>query len=252
MDRLVIGTCGFQRARKLHYTSLDGVEVQQTFYDPRVTDRLRKWRSEAPQGFTFTMKAWMLVTHKYNKKLWKRLKEEPPGDRSRYGFFQDTREVWWAWEKTLEAADALGAEVIVLQSPQSFRPTQVNLEALDRFLSKAERMGRIIAWEPRGEWWQKPDKLQEIADKHNILVVGDPLKERAPIGAPAYVRLHGMGGEVNYRYKYKQEELEALARWARARKDRGAYIMFNNIYAYEDAVRLKTLLSGQTNTEPNR
>ncbi|MCE4602118.1 MAG: DUF72 domain-containing protein [Desulfurococcales archaeon] len=243
MGRLVIGTCGFQRARRLYYGNLNGVEVQQTFYDPRVTKILRGWRSEAPVGFSFTMKAWMLVTHKYNKRLWRRLREEVPGDRSRYGFFQNTKEVWWAWEKTLEAAKALEAEVIVMQSPQGFRPTQENMKSLERFLEDADRQGRIIAWEPRGEWWLKVNTLQEIAEKYNILIVGDPLKERTPIGAPAYVRLHGMGGEINYQYSYKDEELEDLARWARSEaRTRGSYIMFNNIHAYKDAVRLKALL----------
>lgn len=246
MGRIVIGTCGFQKSRKLHYNNLDGVEVQATFYDPRNTVLLEKWRKEAPTGFVFTMKAWMLITHKYNKKLWRRLKKEPPGDRGRYGFFRDTEEVWWAWEKTLEAADAIDAEVIVLQSPASFAPTEENLNALRGFLGKAERRGRALAWEPRGEWWTRLDLLGQIAAQHDVMIVGDPLKERTPIGGVAYVRLHGMGGEVNYRCKYAKDDLARLHSWAmkEGKTSRAVYIMFNNVYAYEDAVTLKTLIAG--------
>ncbi len=238
--RVIVGTCGFQKARRLHYRDLDAVEVQQTFYDPRDVDRLSLWRSEAPESFIFTMKAWMLVTHRYNKRLWRRLKEEPPGDYSSYGFFQDTQEVWWAWGKTLEAARALNAEVIVLQSPPSFKPSKENLAKLEAFLSKLDtRAG--LAWEPRGDWWREPEVLRRISNEWGIAVVGDPLKSREPMGEIVYIRLHGMGGEVNYKYKYTDEDLRLLT--AKMEEyDRRTYIMFNNIHAYEDAVRLKRLL----------
>jgi hypothetical protein len=47
--RVLVGTCGFQRARGMHYSNLDVLEVQQTFYDPRDLSLFSKWRSEAPQ-----------------------------------------------------------------------------------------------------------------------------------------------------------------------------------------------------------
>ncbi len=245
MGRIVIGTCGFQRARRLHYQNLDGVEVQQTFYDPRSIETFTRWRREAPEDFIFTMKAWMLVTHKYNRKLWSRLKGEVPGDKEEYGFLKDNPRIWWAWEKTLEAAEALEAAVIVLQSPASFKPTKENLDRLNTFLDKAPRRGRRLAWEPRGEWWARPGLLEDIANNHDILIVGDPLKDRTPLGAEWYMRLHGMGGEVNYKYKYTGEELERLSTiLAGNRGNAGSiYVMFNNVYAYEDALTLKRLLA---------
>ncbi|MEB3780620.1 MAG: DUF72 domain-containing protein, partial [Desulfurococcales archaeon] len=64
---------------------------------------------------------------------------------------------------------------------------------------------------------------------------------REPMGEIVYIRLHGMGGEVNYKYKYTDEDLRLLT--AKMEEyDRRTYIMFNNIHAYEDAVRLKRLL----------
>ncbi|WP_256204927.1 hypothetical protein [Aeropyrum camini] len=44
--RVVVGTCGFQRGRRIHYRLLDAVEVQQTFYDPPPKSQLESWRRE--------------------------------------------------------------------------------------------------------------------------------------------------------------------------------------------------------------
>ncbi len=242
---LIVGTCGFQRRRQLHYQELDGLEVQETFYNITDPSRLSKLRAEAPEGFHYTMKAWMLVTHEYNPRLWRRLKTTPPGDKNAYGGFKPTREVMWAWNMTLQAAKALMAEVIVLQSPASFKPTPGNMENLLKFLKESPREGFKLAWEPRGEWWSDRSLLEEVAVEGQVAIVGDPLKGREPIehDGIVYVRLHGMGGEVNYRYKYTDDNLRMLASWIRELPNGlDVYVMFNNVYSFDDAVRLKRLL----------
>lgn len=243
MDSVKVGTCGFQRARRRHYEALDAVEVQQTFYDPPSLETLEKWRSEAPSSFEFTVKAWMLVTHEYNRRLWARLKRKVEGDPSRFGSFKLTREVLWAWEVTLEAARALRARVIVVQTPASFKADEGNARRIVGFFREAPRDSFLIAWEPRGDWWERKDLLSQTASKADLLIAGDVLRGRVPPVDQEilYARLHGLGGkEVNYKYKYTDEDLERLkdlvARW------REAYVMFNNVYAFEDAVRFKEAL----------
>jgi uncharacterized protein YecE (DUF72 family) len=63
-------------------------------------------------------------------------------------------------------------------------------------------------------------------------------------GELMYSRLHGLGGrEVNYRYRYSDEDLEKLKEmifpFIGKRK---IYIMFNNVYMFEDALRFKRIL----------
>ena len=242
---IYVGTCGFSRSRRLVFSNLDAVEIQQTFYDPPPPDRLARLRREAPDGFTFTVKAWMLVTHRYNKMLWKRLHRKVPGDRSKYGFFQDTGEVWWAWSKTLEAAKALRARIIVLQSPASFRPTMENIKRIERFLSRAPREGMDLAWEPRGEWWDLREELARMSRVYEVIIVGDFLRGRVTpcVVGKAYARLHGLGGkEANYRYKYTNNDLAMLKDIVNNIDCSEIYIMFNNIYSYDDALRFKSLL----------
>lgn len=247
---LTVGTCGFQRARRLHYMNLDGVEVQQTFYDPPGVEVLERWRSEAPSSFEFTVKAWMLVTHEYNKRLWRRLKRSIDADPSRFGGFKLTREVLWAWEVTLDSAEALRARVIVVQTPPGFEATRDNLRRVVEFFRRAPRRGFLIAWEPRGGWWSRRELLEEAASQAEIAIAGDPLRGRVPPPGQEmlYARLHGLGGaEVNYKYKYTDEDLARLKQaisggWKRV------YVMFNNIHAYDDAVRFKAMVKDGSST----
>ncbi len=247
LGKIIVGTCGFSASRKKIYADLDAVEVQQTFYDPRPPESFRKYREEAPEDFRFTVKAWMLVTHGYNKRLWRRLKSPPPGDPSAYKSFADTREVWEAWKTTLDAADALRADAIVLQTPASFTPSRENVERLENFFSKAERRGFTIVWEPRGEWWKPENRglLDRISRDYDISIAGDFLRGRLPTehSMVAYARLHGLGGgEVNYKYRYTDDDLERLKSIVLGLRQRQIYVMFNNVYSYTDAVRFKRLL----------
>ena len=51
MPSILVGTCGFPKARARCYAELDVVEVQQTFYEPPRVETLQKWRAEAPVWF---------------------------------------------------------------------------------------------------------------------------------------------------------------------------------------------------------
>ncbi len=246
MARLIIGTCGFQRARKLHYENMEALEVQQTFYDPRMEKTFTTWRNEAPESFEFTVKAWMLVSHEYNRNLWTRLKQPVPGDMRLFGHLKVNEATLWAWNVTLKAAEILKAKVIVVQTPPSFKFSTANLEGAIKFFSSVERRGKLIVWEPRGDWWDRFESLKAVASESGVLIGGDVLRNRMPPRDQnvLYARLHGLGGvEVNYKYKYTEEDLARLAAIVEDFGAKEAYIMFNNVHSYDDALRFKMLMS---------
>ncbi len=246
-----MGTCGFQRARKQHYEVFDVLEIQQTFYDPPPLETLRKWRNEAPESFEFTVKAWMLVTHEYNAKLWRRLKRSVPGNPHDYGGFKLNERTLWAWNVTLQAAAALEARIIVVQTPPSFGYNEKNSERITRFFRTVPREGYLIAWEPRGNWWDNIEALYRTARSAGLLVAGDVLRGRLPPQGQdvLYARLHGLGGkEVNYKYKYTDDDLDKLVDIVLAGDWKEAYILFNNIYAFVDAARFKEKLDSAMNS----
>jgi uncharacterized protein YecE (DUF72 family) len=245
----LVGTCGFQKARRRHYESLDAVEVQQTFYDPPPPERLEAWAREAPEGFVFTVKAWMLITHGYNRMLWRRLRRSLPYPPEAFRPFEASEAVLWALNVTLEAARALNARAIVFQSPASFKASEQNAARVEAFFKEAGISGFEVYWEPRGSWWSPGEGarlLARVADRAGVNVAGDPLRGRLPPAGQEtlYARLHGLGGrgEVNYRYKYTDADLERLLGIIKAYPR--AYVMFNNVYAFEDAVRFRALLGG--------
>jgi uncharacterized protein YecE (DUF72 family) len=58
-----IGCAGFPQRQAVTFETLDVVEVQATFYKPPLVKTVQHWRAVAPRSFSFTMKAWQLITH---------------------------------------------------------------------------------------------------------------------------------------------------------------------------------------------
>ncbi|MEW6569878.1 MAG: DUF72 domain-containing protein [Nitrospirota bacterium] len=231
-----IGCCGFPVARKKYFRAFSVVEVQLTFYQIPNLSLARKWRAESPQDFEYTMKAWQLITHEPKSPTYKKLKLAiPKSKENHYGSFKPTEEVWRAWEKTREIADTLSARVIVFQCPPSFIPTEENKKNLKQFFSRIDRNKYIPVWEPRGKW--EPKDINPLCKELDLVHVVDPFTSSSMYGESFYYRLHGRGG---YRYKYTKEDLEHLQRLIPAEKS--GYVMFNNIYMFEDAAAFKELV----------
>jgi len=213
------------------------VEIQKTFYQPPKPETAQRWREEAPEDFEFTIKAWQLITHPPQSPTYRRTKVEiPPSKRENYGYFRPTEEVFYAWEKTRRIAQALKAKLIIFQCPASFKPTPENIGNMEDFFTKAERGGLLFGWEPREKW--KNQEIEGLCRSHDLLHIVDPFKSKVVYGSIHYFRLHGIGG---YRYKYSPEELLQLREWA---KERPTWVMFNNVYMLDDALRFSQILKG--------
>jgi uncharacterized protein YecE (DUF72 family) len=232
-----IGCCGFPVARQKYFNTFRVVELQQTFYQPPLSLTIQKWRNEAPHDFEYTLKAWQLITHEPSSPTYRRLKIKIPQSKEKnYGSFKPTDEVYAAWEKTKEIADALHAKVIVFQCPVSFKPTSANKNNLQRFFSSMKSDKYIFAWEPRGKWDEK--EIKTLCKKLNLVHCVDPFKSKPAFGDIRYYRLHGIGG---YRYKYTQEDMDILKEFVKEKFD--SYVMFNNVSMYDDALTFKELIS---------
>ncbi|MBB5253401.1 DUF72 domain-containing protein [Sulfurisphaera ohwakuensis] len=229
-----VGTCGFTYK---HFKYFDVLEVQQTFYDIVSESKLQKWRKMAEENnVELTIKALQVITHEYNTTTYKRMKNKL-GNVDNYGFFKNTKEVEEATEITLKEAKLLNAKIIIFQSPASFKPTEENTKAVIDYFSTLNKSFKY-AWEPRGEWYYKTDLLKKVLDAVNIIHVVDPFKHES-LTSERYFRLHGIGkGEVNYSYKYTDDDLKKLKSMVRD----GDYVLFNNIYSFNDALRFKEIL----------
>ena len=256
-----IGTCGYSRYQpegewKSRYNdklqayadSFDAVELNRTFYKLPMTKTAGRWRKEVPEEFVFTVKAWQAITHPTSGVTWRKRKEKLSQEElDGYGNLNPTRVVFDAWEQTCSVAREPRAPVVLLQTPSSFSPEEQNVENLREFASKVERHGMKIAWEPRGEWNNRLDLVEELCSQLDLIHVADIMRrEPRSAGDTAYIRLHGLNErETDYDYDYKEEELQELARQLRKLESRytRVYCMFNNYEMYSNALRLEEILS---------
>ncbi|MEZ0289940.1 MAG: DUF72 domain-containing protein [Sulfolobales archaeon] len=247
VKRILVGTCGFPRRREDIYKNLDAVEIQETFYDLISIERAKKISSEKPENFTITAKVFQALTHNSSSPTWKRMKTKLEGDPKSYGSLRPTRENMRLWERVLELFRLMNVEIAVFQTPSSFGFSEENYANVKDFFSSISRKGLKIAWEPRGSWGDPVNKerLCRLLAELNVIHVVDifrntPCTENQSV---LYIRLHGIGGrEVNYRYKYTDEDLLKLKEILSQHTHDTAYVMFNNVYMYGDALRFKHLL----------
>ncbi|MFI5340902.1 MAG: DUF72 domain-containing protein [Candidatus Methylomirabilales bacterium] len=240
-----VGCCGFPMARAEYYRRFPVVEIQQTFYNlPRIATAER-WCREAPArrprngpaDFEFTMKAWQLITHEPSSPTYRRLRKAiPEAEKALYGSFQPTEPVLRAWSETAAVARSMGASVIVFQCPPRFTPTPTHVEHLRKFFSAIDRTGLVAAWEPRGDW--PPDMVRGLCGELDLVHVVDPLKQLPQREGLRYFRLHGVTG---YRYLHTDQDLQAVAEQCAA--EAPTYVLFNNLFMGEDALRLQKLLA---------
>jgi uncharacterized protein YecE (DUF72 family) len=233
-----VGTCGFPLPKAKLAEVFPVAEVQQTFYQPPQLKTLERWRSEVPENFEYTLKAWQLITHPATSPTYRRLSARI--DRSSLqeaGAFNPSEIVREAWHVTRQAAEALRANKILFQCPASFRPTESNIENMRRFFNEIQREGLILLWEPRGDWTSQ--LVSELCTELDLVHVVDPFKSESVTTRLTYYRLHGIGG---YRYQYSDEELQELKDLLPASGE--CYVMFNNSKLLEDGLRFTRMLEG--------
>ena len=235
--QVITGTCGFPKARRVIYNTLDAVELQETFYNLPGPEKMSSLRREAPD-FHFTAKVFQGITHPPNSPTFKRTRGFKPTEK--HGLLKPTRENLELWEHFTAAVAPLRPEVLVFQTPPSLKPEPYIYDFFTAVMGKWR-----LAWEPRGETYGDLNLIEKVAELGVIIVV-DPLKREPTVGRHYYFRLHGLGGrEVNYKYKYTEEDLKKLASIILRLKGETAYVMFNNVYMYQDALEFKKVLQLQ-------
>jgi uncharacterized protein YecE (DUF72 family) len=244
-----VGCCGFPVAQKKYYLTFPLVELQSTFYKLPRKSTLNRWRETAPSDFEFVVKAWQAITHPSSSPTWKRAGitvEKTVAER--YGYLRPTAENFEAFNETLDACSILQARICLIQCPPSFHATPENVRNIKEFLTKVDRRGLVIAWEPRGNWVEKPELIHKLCNHLGIVHIVDLLRQD-PSSSPTlvYSRLHGLGDrQVNYTYRYSNEDLKQLASKLSSLEKIGCketYVLFNNVSMFDDAKRFSKLIS---------
>ncbi|MCA9528397.1 MAG: DUF72 domain-containing protein [Myxococcales bacterium] len=146
------------------------------------------------------------------------------------------------WERTRAIASRLRAELVLLRTPSTFRPTAENRAAMKAFF--ADRAGDPfqVAWWADGLWESQPEARDEVADAAGLIPVVDPLAldddEPLPAGAQFYWRLLGRLGLSG---RYSDHDLYKLLELAQGR-DSGV-IVFTSARMRPDALRFHGMVA---------
>lgn len=253
-----VGTCGYRwydpdAEREAAYESklqayadepaFDLVELNTTFYSLPQRSTTERWRDEAGESFEFAVKGWQAMTHEWRSPTWNGerddVEDDDALDADEVGALRPTDSVRAGWERTAARADALDANVVLLQTPPSFGATDDHAAAMREFLGGIDREGFTIAWEPRGDWLPNAGRVADICDDLGLVHVVDPLRDYPVSDHPtAYLRLHGLNADrYDYAYDYSGGELDTLAeRVEDLRADHETvYVLFNNDAMFENA-----------------
>ncbi len=229
MGRVKVGCCGFPVGMGKYFSTFPVVEINSTFYKYPEERTVKRWRERAPEEFEFTVKANREISHEYR---------------------MEGEECLKAFEKMRKICELLNANVLLIQTPASFRPDK--LPVAEKFLSKVAKKGVSVVWETRGDAWLQKEvrkKLAKILKKTGVTHVTDPFVcEPVYVKDFAYFRLHGLGERMYY-WQFTDEELKKLADVVKkysAKKD--VYVFFNNLSMFEDARRFDEYL--RTGTFP--
>ncbi len=246
--QVIVGCCGFPVSRRKYYSVYRLVELQNTFYNLPSIDWAERLADEKPEGFIITMKAWQVITHPSKSPTWRKLRTRPSGILENYGFLKPTSENYRAWDKTLEVAGALKARAIVLQTPSSLPFDNESIKWVREFfknIASVTPRDIVVGWEPRGAWAAEEarDVLRSILGEYRITHIVDPFRRKPVyIHGILYYRLHGIGkGETNYRYKYSDGDLLKLADMILETGFRTVYVLFNNVYMFQDGQRFREI-----------
>jgi uncharacterized protein YecE (DUF72 family) len=116
--------------------------------------------------------------------------------------------------RSLELAEALSAQWLLLQTPSSVGPSARMRERLAKLFQAVAHDTRRIAWESRGVW--EDEQIQEFATEQGVHVVRDVSRSEPPPGDCVYTRLLALGDGVQVRSSLATHVAEALAGRAEA------------------------------------
>jgi uncharacterized protein YecE (DUF72 family) len=260
-------------ARLKHYASrFPLVEVDSTYYFLPSEATARLWAERTPEGFTFNVKAFSLLTQHPTKPKALADIELPEGKQTVYLGDLDAAsvdEVWSRFKASIEPlrrAKKLGA--LLFQFPPWFTVGRKNREYI---LECAKRAAPIpICVELRNKTWMSErnrDHTLEFLEGHGLAYVAVDMPQGFVSSIPpvlaatadlAVVRFHGHNdaewesGSVQRRFKYLYSRPE-LEQWATritglAEKAERTHVLMNNCfrdYAQRNASELGALLRAQ-------
>jgi len=210
---ITIGCAGFPVPATRYFKEFLFVEVQETHVTAPGSGTIRRWRREAPEGFTFSMLA--------------------PKEIGQEGF-REGKVTETALKSLVEVGKELEATTAVFVAPPEFTASRANKVAVKDFLVNVKKRFERVVWEAPASW--DVDDAEALATDAGVVAARDPLTQGMSTRPVAYYRLPGPAG---HKSRYEDPAIEKLGELARKSKNKDATYVFTNVDMFADAKRLK-------------
>lgn len=211
--KITVGCAGFPVPATRYFKEFLFVEIQETHHALPGMGTIRRWRREAPNGFTFAMLA--------------------PREIGQEGF-REGKVVETALKSLLEVGKELEATIAVFVCPPEFAQNRANKAAVKDFLSSVRKKFDRVVWEAPVTW--DPDDAAALAAEVKVIPARDPLAHGMLDTSVAYYRLPGPAG---HKSRYEDPAIEKLAALAKDAKHKDVTYVFTNVDMFADAKRFK-------------
>ncbi|MFB9833751.1 DUF72 domain-containing protein [Actinoallomurus acaciae] len=248
------------------------VEVDSTYYSPPAERTVGYWRDRTPEGFTFNVKAFSLLTQHPTRPgaLYKDLREKVPDKKNLYPRDLPEEVTDEVWQRFLDALwplhEAGKLTALLFQFPPWFVIGKRNREYILEAKRRCDPMR--ICVEFRNKTWMSEENRGETLDfltRYAVPYVSVDMPQGHTSSIPpvfaatsdlAVVRLHGHSDKWTskniydrFGYLYRERELTELAPKVRdlAENAETTQVLFNNCYqdyAQRNAAQLTSLLAG--------
>lgn len=247
------------------------VEVDATYYSPPAERTVGYWRDRTPEGFTFNVKAYSLLTQHPTRpgSLYKDLREKVPEKKNLYLRDVPDEVVEEVWQRFLDALWPLHESgkltALLFQFPLWFPIGKRNKEYILEAKRRCDPMR--ICVEFRNRTWMSEENQEETLDflaRYAVPYVSVDMPQGHTSSIPpvfaatsdlAVLRLHGHSEKwtshniyERFGYLYSEQELRELAPKVRtlAENAETTQVLFNNCYqdyAQRNAADLISLLT---------
>jgi len=174
---------------------------------------LRRWRREAPDGFTFAMLA--------------------PREIGQEGF-REGKVVETSLEAMFEAGKELGSSIAIFVSPPDFAQNRANKAAVKDFLASVRKKFDRVVWEAPPSW--NPSDAAALAVDAKVIPARDPLTQGMLDTPVAYYRMPGPAG---HKSRYEDHAILKLSELAHRANHTNVTYVFSNVDMFTDAKRFK-------------
>lgn len=210
---MTVGCAGFPVPATRYFREFLFVEVQETHLGIPGPGTVRRWRREAPDGFSFALLG--------------------PRELGQEGF-RDGKVVETAMKTLVAVAEELEATCAVFVAPPDFASSKTNKQSVRDFLQMAKKKFQTVVFEA-GPLWDC-DETESLVSDVGALVVRDPLQQGISKLPTAYYRLPGPAG---HKSRYEDPAIERLADIARSAKHKDSHYIFTNVDMFADAKRFR-------------